>query len=155
TDATEIDTTTDPRSNVNRVDILAEGETSASLFIAQVIAINPTTGDFDTTFSGDGQATVKDPAFDLSPDSIAVLSGGKIVLGATVNAPEEAEIIRLTAAGVPDTGFSGDGIARVAIPGLVRTTSVVPSAGGSLTGAASLDNAGVAAFRVTSTGAAD
>jgi uncharacterized delta-60 repeat protein len=155
TDATEFDTATDPRSSVNRVDILAEGETATRLFFAQVIAINPTTGDFDTSFSGDGRATVTDPAFNLSPSSIAVLDTGKIVLGATVGAPEEAEIIRLTAAGALDPSFSGDGIARVPIPGFDRTTSVVASAGGTFTGAASLDNGGVAAFRLTNTGAAD
>src|SRR5262249_29510966 len=142
--------------NVNRIYVVGTATDGSGKQIAHLIAVDPDTSDPDTTFSGDGRTSVQDPAFSADPSSIAVIGGGKIVLGLTATGSStQAEVMRLTSGGAPDGSFSGDGIARIAISRLVSTLAVQPSRGGTFSGIGTLSNGGVAAFRVAAQGAAD
>jgi uncharacterized delta-60 repeat protein len=75
-----------------------------------ILALSSVTGAVDNTFSGDGRAdipTTKLSTFDSLRD-IGLSADGKIVLGGSSST--SFAIARMTAAGVLDTTFSGDGV---------------------------------------------
>lgn len=80
---------------------------------AMAVRYNPN-GSLDTTFDGDGKATV--PLGEVCEiEGVAVQPDGKIVLGGTSAGPADTDltVLRLNGDGTRDNGFDGDGIALV------------------------------------------
>ena len=85
--------------------ILAAGGAGGRMFVARY---NPD-GTLDSSFSGDGRAFVDfGPYVDFAQD-IAIDDDGAIVLVGWAQNATRLGLARFTAAGVPDTTFSGDG----------------------------------------------
>ena len=85
-----------------------------------VLRRNPD-GSPDTTFSGDGRATLDIDQYD-QPAAVAIAPGGEIVVAGftyqSILAPAiDSVLVRLRPDGSPDTGFSGDGWLRADVPG--------------------------------------
>src|SRR5688572_27658630 len=82
-----------------------------------VLRLNPN-GTLDTSFSGDGKATI-DLGFTDRADGLAVAPDGRIVLcmGNPFDFSDDMHVARLTAGGVLDTSFDGDGRFTVSFPG--------------------------------------
>lgn len=67
-------------------------------------------GEKDPAFSGDGLATLVNPAFNVAASCAAVQSDGRIVVAGTAEAdPDHFMVARLTADGALDPTFDGDG----------------------------------------------
>ena len=80
----------------------------------------------DTTFSGDGVATIPVPR-DGGVAGIAIAPDGNIVVAGntTDDVTDDALLVRLTGSGAPDTGFSGDGVATFSGPQIYLDASAV------------------------------
>lgn len=94
---------------------------------AFAVARYTTTGALDSTFDGDGKATIDVGYFDDALD-VAIQSDGKIVVVGT-NSPGgfccEAAIVRLTTTGAPDPTFDSDGIVTIGFGGTLFGASSV------------------------------
>lgn len=88
-----------------------DGPSGKDLFVARVTA----DGALDTSFSGDGIATVSIGTADALDANIALDASGRIILaGGTENS---ASVVRLLSNGSLDPSFSGDGITTITTPG--------------------------------------
>ena len=85
--------------------ILAAGFAGGRMFVTRY---NPD-GTLDTSFSGDGRAFVDFGPNDDAASDIAIDDNGAIVLVGPAQNLTRMGLARFTAAGVPDTTFSGDG----------------------------------------------
>lgn len=115
-------------------------------------------GAADTTFSGDGFATVSFGAQLSFGIDVAVDGDGKVVVVGTVGgggaAADRTTALRLNANGTPDTTFSGDGkISLNVINGYEDATSVIPISGGLFI--AGEANAKIALVQLTDAGTLD
>jgi uncharacterized delta-60 repeat protein len=88
-----------------------DGSSGKDLFVARVTA----DGALDTSFSGDGIATVSIGTADALDASLAIDSSGRIIVaGGTQNS---FSVLRLLSNGDLDSSFSGDGITTLSTPG--------------------------------------
>lgn len=95
-----------------------------------VLASFNSDGSPDTSFSGDGKATLALAANDLVT-SVDVSGGGRIAVG--VNAGNgNFKVIAFTAAGAPDAGFGSGGVATLDFGGVDQTTAVAFQSTGKL-----------------------
>lgn len=75
----------------------------------RIVRLLPT-GNYDATFSGDGVALISNLQYPARARSVAVQSDGKIVVaGYAQNSTNDLLVARITASGVADPTFSGDG----------------------------------------------
>jgi uncharacterized delta-60 repeat protein len=84
----------------------------------------------DTTFSGDGRATIPIGSVDAIVADAALATGNKVVVGG-FNGNGDLMIVRLTAAGALDTTFGGDGAEETQLFGAAdgRSVAIQPSDG--------------------------
>ena len=98
--------------------VLVAEQASPSSFASSNILLFALTvgGKLDTSFSGDGQATIDVVPFD-TPRDLTIDGTGRIYVAATFaySAVNEASVIRTKPNGSIDTTFSGDGIAHTGI----------------------------------------
>ena len=74
------------------------------------------TGELDTSFSGDGKVLVPVGSGADYGNAVALAADGDVVVaGSSVGSTEDIAVVRLTSTGVLDTAFSGDGITTVAV----------------------------------------
>ncbi|MDB5322150.1 MAG: hypothetical protein JWN40_3781 [Phycisphaerales bacterium] len=101
--------------------IVAAGASGDAIVVARY---NPVTGAPDTTFNGDGNndGVVTFSQFGTiftkgGANGVTIDSAGRIdVVSATLGAtPSQLIVLRLTANGMPDTAFSGDGVALTGV----------------------------------------
>jgi len=87
-------------------------------------------GSPDTTFSGDGRATIPVGTLDAIVADAALAAGNKVVVGG-FNGNGDLMIVRLTAAGALDTSFGGDGAEETQLLGAAdgRSVAIQPSDG--------------------------
>jgi len=119
--------------------IIVTGSTIVGSDLDHFVARLETDGDLDPTF-GDGADGIfngnlggPDRAF-----SLARLADGKVILGGS-HSPN-AFVARYTAAGLPDTGFVGDGVRDIDFNDGAATQAVLPLADGKLLAAGSVSN---------------
>jgi uncharacterized delta-60 repeat protein len=138
-------------------DIVIAGRGPASGGAAQyVVARYEPDGTLDTAF-GDGGLAVGGQL--PEPVDVGVGPDGKVVAVGAFDGPDDFQVMRLTASGVPDTSFSGDGFETTDFAGGADASYAVAVAGprivvaGAVTGADGTPLVGVA--RYTDTGAPD
>jgi len=92
---------------------VAGGSTTEDVAVVRLTSA----GALDTSFSGDGKATVAVGSGDDEGRGLAVLDDGRIVVvGESHNgSDDDVAVVRLTSAGALDTSFSGDGKVTVAV----------------------------------------
>ena len=74
------------------------------------------TGELDTSFSGDGKVLVPVGSGADYGNAVALAADGDVVVaGSSVGSTEDIAVVRLTPAGMLDTAFSGDGMTTVAV----------------------------------------
>jgi len=125
------------------------------------------TGDLDNGFGGDGRIVGPAPpsgwAIDFVDAALVLADGRSLFAGACGEClgagTHGAFVVRLTAAGAADPGFSGDGWFAFAIPGFDYTfvNAITPAAAGAILVAGQTSNPNVMGYyvRVTSVGALD
>jgi uncharacterized delta-60 repeat protein len=110
--------------------VIAGTSSTTSAFRMAVARLNPD-GTMDATFSGDGKRTVA--AGDMAGANDVVVQGdGKIILaGCSSSGPDMNFIaVRLKPGGGLDSGFSGDGRARISFTGSECANALVRQANG-------------------------
>lgn len=119
------------------------------------------TGSLDTTFDGDGKATVDVAAGNDTGTRVALQSDGKIVIGGTaaVSGTNQMAAVRLNANGSLDTGFDGDGKASIAVgSGNAQATDVAVQGNGKILIVGSASNGAnndIAAVQLNTDGSLD
>jgi uncharacterized delta-60 repeat protein len=120
-----------------------DGSSGKDLFVARVTA----DGALDTSFSGDGIATVSIGTADALDANVVVDSSGNIVVaGGTENS---FSVVRFLSDGNLDSSFSGDGITTLSTPGYSSDDVAIQSDG------KILGLADGKLFRLTAAGALD
>jgi uncharacterized delta-60 repeat protein len=137
---------------------------AALAFVASPSAAWAAPGDPDSSFSGDGFATVDFPGGQVDQaETILVQTNGRIVLGGE-SGPSGADdfaLIRLRADGTPDTSFSGDGFTTFDFRGVGGRDEIwdlvqqpdgkIVAAGWAEDGAGAASRFAIARFRVNGT----
>jgi len=101
------------------------GGPQAQIAIARLLP----NGTPDTSFSGDGRATIPIGSGDAIAMDDALTTGNKVVVGG-FKGDGEFLVVRLTAAGALDTTFSGDGFETTSVGvGDARSVAIQPSDG--------------------------
>ncbi len=111
-----------------RIVVAGTQDPGASPFV--VLASFNSDGSPDTSFSGDGKATLALAANDVVT-SVDINSGGRIAVG--VNAGNgDFKVITFTGAGAPDAGFGTGGVATLNFGGTDQVTAVAFQSTGKL-----------------------
>lgn len=91
------------------------GSTDTGTTYAFGIARYTTAGALDTSFDGDGKATIGTAASETARGVLVQPDDKIVVVGESLSTPPNLTVARLNANGGADTGFSGDGIAQVSL----------------------------------------
>ena len=105
------------------------GHTANGLLASFAIARYNVNGSLDTSFSGDGRATVDFPGGDAFGQAVALQDGGKILVAGYIGElGVQIALARLNSDGSLDTSFGAGGRATLVVPGTtsINATDVFP-----------------------------